>query len=146
MNGLAAKFSWEGRRAGIPEVAVGNNHFGVGTDLTGRQMNVPAPVRRLSNRLDRDLDRYEFADPEMVGVAFEIFQKLRMRQQIRHALGNREIRISQIVTAGIDMEARIGRRQAAIVLVSPHSTDVRAFLEAIEGDATLVHSLCYGNS
>src|SRR5216684_2716348 len=146
MNGLAAKFSWECRRAGIPEVAIGDNHLAVGTDLAGRQMNIPAPVRRLFHRLDRGFERYEFADPEMVGVTFEIFQKLRMRQKVGHTLRNREIRISQIVAAGIDMKARIGRRQAAVVLIPPHPADVRAFLEAIEGEATLVQSLCYGNS
>src|SRR5882757_5652829 len=146
MNGLAAKFSWEGRRAGIPEVAVGNNHLGVGADLAGRQMNIPASVRRLFYRFDGGLERCELADPEMVRITFEISQKLRMRQKIGHALRNREIRISQIVTAGIDMEARIGRRQAVVVLIPPHSADVRAFLEAIESDATLVQRLCHGNS
>src|SRR5258708_20804533 len=146
MNGVAAKFSWECRRAGIPEVAVGNNHLVVGTHLAGRQMNIQSPVRHRFHRLDCGLERYEFADPEMVGVTFEIFQKLRMRQKVRHALGNQEIRISQIVTAGIDMEARIGPRPAAIVLVSPPSTPARALLAVTKGAATPRPSLCSGTA
>ena len=71
---------------------------------------VPLPIEKfdlvkfLGNGIEADAPPHV----EAVGVGFQIIEQLMMGKEVRLVVGNRKIRIAEIVAAGVDVQAFVG--------------------------------------